>query len=251
MHVIVSHFSDDSMALIQWAKTHLDPSSVSVVTVDTGWLAPEWQQRVQVASDWVKKSGFQMVKLISPAGFSELVKDRQQFPSIKYQWCAGFLKGLPLIDWLDRVDPACEAVILLAKRKAMSPTYTMLPERIDESPHFGDRTVWHPLLDFSDQAVSDLVGKTGFPLVKHRSLECEPCTYSRTADLARLSAESITRAEKLEQMIGQPMFSSNAYDGAVGIRAIANWSKSQQSEGRELPEVRFDMGCGAPFGCGI
>src|SRR5258708_4057588 len=108
--VIRSNYGNDSIALIEAIRERqaLEPhfKKIYVVYIDTGWAAVKWQERVAKSEKFVKQCGFEAIHLKAKVSFPELVIDRTSFPSTKFQWCAGFLKGLPLLEWLDEHDPA-------------------------------------------------------------------------------------------------------------------------------------------------
>ena len=57
MHVIIANFSDDSIALIQWASKQ-NLSNLHILYVDTSWAASNWQQRVLLVQDWLNQLQF-------------------------------------------------------------------------------------------------------------------------------------------------------------------------------------------------
>ena len=103
MHVITANFGNDSVALLRHVYEQ-KLSDVYVVYVKTGWQACSWPARVKAAKELIQGYGFNYVELAPDMDFAQLVRDRHNFPTIKFHWCANFLKGLPIIDWLDEVD---------------------------------------------------------------------------------------------------------------------------------------------------
>lgn len=248
-HIIVGNYGNDTIALMQWCHNQV-LKQVTVVSVATGFAAHNWQDRVSESEALAAKYNFRIKQLHSKISFSELMLDRQDFPSSKFQWCAGFLKGLALLEWLDEIDPACQATIVIARRRSMSRTLSQLPEYIEASEHFGERLVWHPLFDFSAPQRDELVKQTGLELLSHRSLECEPCVNNTANDFSRLSDVDIKRIVSLEEKIGKPMFQPENYANAVGVEQVVHWANKQSAtESNKLES--FDMGCGSPFACGL
>lgn len=238
MHIIFGNYGKPTIAVIQWAfeaKLH----DVTVVSVDTGWQAEGWLDQVKLAESYVKQCDFSAIRLISKPSFQNLMEDRGNFPSTKFQWCAGFLKGLPLLDWLDTHDTSGEATIILGKRRLDSRLNFNLPEFINESEHYGDRRVWYPLFQHSDEQYHALLKNSGLPLLTTRSLECDPCVNSFGNDLARLADNDIIKTQVLEKKLSQQLFTS----------PIAEMVKQARTS-KQKSDVMFDMGCGSPFGCG-
>lgn len=228
MKIIFGNFGDNTLALMQWA---LDQklTGLSVISVDTGWAAEGWLLRVEKAQTWARANGFHVERLTSSLDFASMVRDRGQFPSQKFQWCAGFLKGLPLISYLDQVDPLCQAEILLGSRRADSRLRHDLPEIIEDSEHYGGRTVHYPLCKMSNHDRDALVKKTGFELLKGRSLECQPCIHSSHSAREKMAEADQARLQKLETDIAVEILLPET--GSAGIE-------------------QFDLGCGAPYACG-
>lgn len=248
--VIIANFGNDSIALIQWLKEK-SFENITVLSVDTQWAAPMWQTRVAQAENWLQSLGFRHVRLKAKAGFSELIQHRGNFPTPKLQWCAGFLKGLPILEWLDspQGDPEYQATILLAHRSESSPSRKNLPEYVEESEHYNERSVWHPLLHHRLKERNRLIQSSGFSLLPHRALECDPCVNSDPNDWLRLSESSVYRTQQLEKLMQQPMFDypkgcSDLFEAIQSLKAKGNaW---QAQEDADL----FEMGCGSPYGCG-
>ncbi len=238
MNVIAGNFANPTIALIQWAVEH-KLRDVVIVAIDTGWAAPAWQTRVDNALAYARECGLQTKQLQAQGSFAGMVRDRKSFPSTKFQWCAGFLKGLPLLAWLDEVDPSCEATILLPKRRATAMLGTNLPEYLDESEHHGDRRVWHPLYDCDDATFKALIERAGFDYLGHRSLECEPCIHSVADDFQRMDPAAIERLAQLENEVGQTMF-------AEPINARVK----RHQEAPKTGISKRNMGCGDPYACG-
>ena len=127
MNIIFGNYGNQTLAAIQWVF-EAKLSDVSVVSVSTGWAAAEWLPHVAAAEAFADRCGFKVVRLASKPDFSELIADRQGFPSTQFQWCAGFLKGLVLLDWLDEQDRRGQATLIFGKRRRDSRANFDLPE---------------------------------------------------------------------------------------------------------------------------
>lgn len=240
--VIRSNYGDDSIALIETLRQKMaqEPlfEKIYVVYIETGWAASTWPERVEQGENFAKQCGFEVIHLKSKATFAELVVERKNFPSPKFQWCAGFLKGLPLLEWLDEHDPACEWLVALPKRQ--SHYRIPLLEMNKECPYHGERDVWHPILHLSDNEQEKWIHRAGFQCLDHRSLECDPCIHSRVHELKNMSLSDTTKLLNLQLQINRTMF--------------PQWEPIEQFIESAIPTKRMDpfsMGCGDPFGCGI
>jgi hypothetical protein len=231
------NYSDESIALIQQIyeeQGKLAPTyrTIYVIYINTGWAADHWHRRVEQGEALARSYQFTPVQLTAKATFPDLVQERQNFPSRKFQWCAGFLKGLPFLEWLDEHDPSAQFCIALPKRAAL---YRQpLPEYIEECPYHGDRKIWHPLVNISDEQRDQLVQRAGFVASPGRSLECDPCVNSTPSEQQKLSENDRTKLADLEQQVGKVMFTQRL---------------SQSNEKARMQS--FSMGCGDPFGCGL
>lgn len=237
MFILIANFGNDSIALIEWAKQN-KLKNLKIVSVDTGWAAPRWQKRVELAREYILKAGFEFIRLDSPLSFPELVKSKNNFPNTKFHWCAKFLKGLPILDYLDEIDPELETVILLSKRRAQAEKLANMHEFEEESELFGWRKLWHPMCELSLAERDQLITQAGFEILNTRSLECDPCIYNQKRDFVEMEPESKSKLEKLEAELGRPMFAQSALDNL-----------EDKNLGADERDVYF-TGCGSEFGCG-
>ncbi|WP_440994318.1 hypothetical protein [Cysteiniphilum litorale] len=239
MYCIIANFGDDSVALIQQVY-ELGLEEVIVLSVDTGWQASAWQARVDRARSWVHELGFDSVHLKPEHDFSTLVKARKQFPSQQFHWCAGFLKGMAILNWLEVHDEDLEAVVLLANRRAMSKAQADLPDSILESERYDDREVRYLLADCDEVKRNNLIEKTPFKApLNHRSLECQPCIHLTKRDVVTLSEDDIKRTVELEHEIGQTMFDKNFVDYLKILEKNTNYYDE------------FAKTCSWDYGCGL
>jgi len=246
MNVISSSYGNDSIALIQWAFQK--GLNCTVVYCDTGWAAPDWQDRVTEGENFAKKCGFDVVRVKS-MGFEDLVRMKKGFPANQYQFCTAHLKGIPFLNWIDTVDPEREAVVMIGKRRAESKARAKTPE-VKLSEYHGDRVIWHPLYKHSNEERDKLTACSGLEILPHRSQECSPCVNANRADFLLLTKSQIERVSALEVELGKPMFRPKRF-GAVGIYGVLAWAKYGRNN-KNLPgDVLEDEGCGSPFGCGL
>jgi 3'-phosphoadenosine 5'-phosphosulfate sulfotransferase (PAPS reductase)/FAD synthetase len=247
MNIIFGNYGNETLGVIQWAVER-KLTDVTVISIDTGWAGKGWLEHVETAEAFAKGQGFNVVRLASKLSFADLIADRGEFPSTKFQWCAGFLKGLTLLDWLDEHDPSCEALLILGNRRALSRKSINLTEFIEESEHFDERKVWHPLYDCTDEALMSLVEKAGFVPLTHRSLECDPCVNNIDKDFKRIAAEDVEKTQQLEDKVGKPMFLKAIQGDDASFTAVVKWFDEKPTGISTNP---IEMGCGAPFACGL
>lgn len=243
MNVIVANFGNDSIGLIQYAR-ELGLSDVYVVSIETGWGNPLWDKRVEAAQDWVKSLQFSWVRLQPKLDFANLIRAQGEFPSTKFQWCATYLKGDTIRHYLQEQDPLKEATVLLARRRSQSSKFQDLAEFIEGSEDFAERKIWHPLVDCDAQTLQNLVKKTPFDWLAHRSLECDPCVNSDATDVLRLTPDLIKRLAQLEIEMKEPFLPHLCHDKNTLQEALPSLETGE-------PRFLFDMGCGSPYGCGL
>lgn len=241
-YLIFGNFGDNTIALIQWA--HLQRlESVVVAHVETGLGASQWQERVAQGQQLARQFQFATVTLTPTLDFTQLIKDRKDFPSVKYQWCTTFLKALPLLNFLDEHDPSNNTMILLGSRKADSRARSNLPTFIEESEYYGDRSVSYPLCDFTNEQRDRLIKLAGFEVLNSRSLECNPCVHFEYNHFAHLPLETVEKIAALEQEISKCMFKQKPLSEIV---ISADKISSRTKTGIES----FDLGCGSRYVCG-
>jgi 3'-phosphoadenosine 5'-phosphosulfate sulfotransferase (PAPS reductase)/FAD synthetase len=251
MNVIITNFGDDSIALIQWAYEHR-LENVYVLSVATGWEADSWQTRIQTGHQWIMSLGFNHQHIPAQATFSENILARQRFPSKKFHWCPSFLKGLAILDWLEKYDDAYDATILLANRSDMVKN-SAVKEFIEEHEHYDDRKVWMPLHNTCLKKRDQLIEATPFQPLNHRSLECQPCIYNTTKDFQQLSDNDCQRVVKLEKKIGAPMFFPEDYDGAKNVAEIKEMALKKEGKDQSTHSYYkgFSSSCSWSYGCGL
>lgn len=240
--IIIGNFGNHSLAVMQ-ALIEREQSELHFMHVDTGWAAASWLEHVANCVDYARSQGVIVHSLKSQVDFVEMVRDRQQFPSPKFQWCASFLKALPILSQLDDLDPSCEAMIVSGKRRADSRRYIDLEEFETDEELYQGRTLWYPLWQASNNQLVDLIKRAGFQPLRQQSQECGPCIHSKLEHLGRLDPDVVKRVEDLETDIGQFMFLKpiveiiESFDGSPIV---------SPDSGLNL----YDLGCGAPWGCG-
>ena len=241
MYGLIANFGDDSIALIQWAHQN-QLRDVHVLSVDTGWQADAWQSRVLQARDWIQSLSFEHHHLKAEHDFKALVTARKQFPSQKFHWCAGFLKGLPILNWFEENDESLEATILLASRRKMSKACGDLPKAVEAAERYDERLIEYPLVNYDLKMRDALIAKTPFKkALNHRSLECHACIYLTKTEVATFTPEDIKRVEKLEKKIGSTMFGSNFSEH---LSKISQQSKKHNYYDEFAKSCSFDYSCG-------
>lgn len=236
--VISASYGNDSIALIQWARER-GIAGASVVYVDTGWSSPAWPERVERAEEWVRSIGYLPVRITPAMQFEELMRHKRGFPSQRYQWCSGLLKGLPFLDWIDDADPECRAVVMIGKRREESRERADTPEFVEASEYHGGRRVWHPLYMHDTVERDALLQRAGWDPLPHRSRECSPCINADKGDLRDLSEPEIQRLERLEAEVGNVMFRAAKKGGARGIRRVIAWAYSERGRYDDRQETLF------------
>lgn len=241
-YVIFASGGNDSVALVEWAKER-GLASVTVCHSNTGWASPAWPERIRIFSEYVRACGFDFTQIES-VGFESLVLQRKGFPANRPKFCTYELKIKPACAWLDNADPDKEAICLLGIRREESRARAQWPEFISESPNHGGRDVWSPLVRVTEAERDDLIRRTPIEILAHRSRECSPCVNSNREDFRMLPVCDIEKVEKLEAVIGKPMFRTQRFRGAKGIREVLRWAWSDRGKYSAEPED-----CGSGF-CG-
>jgi len=172
MHIIISSYSKNSLALIQWAAEKR-LQQVTVCHVETGWSAEGWPEFVSRAEAFVRGKGFDAQRLVSRVTFADLMDIKRGFPSREHQWCSLHLKGITLLQWLDEMDPECQATLLMGNRNPEQLTEKPVPEYVESSEYLGGRRLWYPLFELGDRERDALLSRTG--LNPPAGGGCAPC----------------------------------------------------------------------------
>ena len=208
-NIIIANYSIHSLALICWAKQNLS-DNFCVLSVDTGFAAASWNSYLAAVFDWLTRENINYFHLNSENTFQELVLARKQFPSQKFSWCAGFLKGITLLNKIDELDANGDATILLSHRKDMS-SISQLLKNIDEEERYDYRPLAYPLLNHSYDDICDLTKELPFEPAKH-SLECQPCIHLTQQQFKILTKQDIEKVTDLEVKTNSFMFGDLPFD---------------------------------------
>ena len=134
---------------------------------------------------------------------------RKQFPSQQFSWCAGFLKGITLLNKIDEIDADCEATILLSHRKNLSKASVLL-KNLDEEEKYDYRALEYPLLDKSFDEIEILVRDLPFESV-YRSRECQPCIHFTKKEFESIATQDGQKIIQLEQQNQTTMFGGRSF----------------------------------------
>lgn len=255
MNIIFTSCGNDSVALAKWAFDEgLD--DLHFAYSDTKWGSEEWGQRVNDFKYWVELKGAKF-HIIDSVGFKDLCKSYPAFPTNGMAFCSYELKIKPAKEWLNNIDPNLEATCYTGVRRCESPKRAQWPEWIEESDNHGGRSLCSPLVRHSDEMRNDIIERTPFPILEHRSKECTPCVNSSKMDLRELKLVDIEKVERLESEVNalmtvkkialalsvasnltpkvilkkdvtqaRFMFRKHKTGGAEGIRQVIDWANS-------------------------
>ncbi|AJC48716.1 hypothetical protein IB642_04460 [Allofrancisella guangzhouensis] len=208
-NIVIANYSIHSLALIIWAKQNL-LNDFCILSVDTGFASNNWNKYLERVFSWLEKQDINYFHLKAEHSFSELVNARRQFPSQQFSWCAGFLKGITLLNKIDTLDPNAEATILLSHRKDLSKVSQLL-KNIDEEEKYDYRKLEYPLLDKTFEDIAHLIKDLPFKPANH-SFECHPCIHMTQGEFKNISSEDIKKVISLEKQINACMFLGQPFD---------------------------------------
>lgn len=238
MRVIFSSYGNDSCALIQWAH-EAGLQDVTVAYSDTGWEADYWPARIIKGERWAQSLGFQTA-VIASEGMENLARRKKAWPrggGGKFQFCTQELKEKPALAWLDTADPDREAICMIGVRREESRNRSTFPEWTEESPRHGGRSLHAPLVTYTAAQRNELLARTPFDPLRHRSKECWPCVNARKAELRLLDPAALKRIAALEDELGingkgnaRVMFSPARHGNAIGIRAVVEDAKRNSDD---------------------
>jgi hypothetical protein len=236
--IIIANYSIHSLGLICWAKQNLDLNRFCVLSVDTGFAASNWNDYLEKVFKWLKIENINYFHLKSENTFQELVLARKQFPSQEFSWCAGFLKGITLLNKIDELDPDGEATILLSHRKDISQIANLL-KNLDEEEKYDYRALEYPLLNKTYDEILELIKNLHFKAAQH-SLECQPCIHCTQKEFNDISTQDIQKVIKLE---------SQAYSFMFGDRSFNQLKSDFFIQNNILEEL--SKACSWEYSCGL
>lgn len=225
--IIFSSYGNDSCAVIQWAHEQ-KLEGVCVVYSDTGWAASGWRKRVEEMEAWARSLGFITARTRS-ISFAELAREKQGFPTQRYQWCSYRLKIEPGMRWLEENDPDCRAVVLVGVRQEESAERSSFPSYLAKSENHGSRVMLAPFATATAAERDAYLTRAGIEPLPHRSRECK-CINSNKSDMRFFTPEDIAEIRALEAEIGRPLFRPHRHMGASGIDEIMRWANSPRGK---------------------
>jgi len=252
-NVIFCSGGNDSVALIQWAIENLDDFDVAYS--DTKWAARFWHSRIKRVREYVVKNGGRW-HVIDSEGFANLVRRKKAFPANGMAFCSYELKIKPAMEWLDKVDPDKKAKCYTGVMRIESQARKDWPEVKENSPNHGGRTLISPLAKMSLEQRNELIKKTGFEILNHRSMECSPCVNATIRDLQIMDEHDLIKVKTLEDEMGvgersgkpKYMFRPHRMGGACGILQVKD--RADRGGGSYSPDQEDLFGCNSGF-CGM
>ena len=126
---------------------------------------------------------------------------------------------------------------MIGIRREESSNRATFPEWTEESPRHGGRSLHASLVMHTAAQRNELLARTPFDLLRHRSKECWPCVNARKQELRLLDSAALQRIEELEQEMGinskgnaRVMFSPARHNGAIGIRAVVEDARKNSDD---------------------
>lgn len=235
-NIIFASYGNDSIALIQWCVEN-NVKDIGVIYSDTGWASDEWGDRVIKAEKWCESLGVKTYRT-ECEGFENLMRRKKGFPQCqRMQFCTEVLKIIPGDIKLDEIDPEKDADCITGIRRCESVKRATAPEHVEVSDNHGGRSLWSPLVRHTDEMRNELIERTPFNILPHKSRECFPCVCSNRKDLLEVDEKKIKKLETLENELGftkkgkpRVMFRPYRQMGATGIREAIKWAQSPRGK---------------------
>lgn len=232
MNIIFGSGGNDSVALVQWAIEKGLPD-LRVAYSNTGWAADFWDERLEKFRALVESNGGRYHEIQSE-GMVNLVTRKKGWPRNGMAFCSYELKIKPAMEWLEKIDPNCEATCLVGIRRDESARRAQWPEWVEESGNHGGRSLHSPLVRMTERERDEFILRAGFEVLPHRSMECYPCVNASKADIAMLDAKRVDYIETVEIKLGvgersgkkKTMFRPASKKGASGIREVWQWAQT-------------------------
>lgn len=254
MNIFFSSFGNDSLALIQWGIEQ-GLKDMHVAYSNTGWARDDWPDRVAKAKDWVENYGATFHQIESE-GFEALVRRKKAFPTNGMAFCSYELKIEPATEWLEKIDPDKKAVCYTGVMRIESNARADWPEVIEESTNHGGRKLVSPMATFSEWQRDELLARTPFEKLSHRSAECWPCVNANKADIQMVEPERVRFISDFEKSMGvgirsgnpKYMFRKSKHGGAEGFKQV--YERACSGAKHYSPDQEDLFGCDSGF-CGL
>jgi 3'-phosphoadenosine 5'-phosphosulfate sulfotransferase (PAPS reductase)/FAD synthetase len=231
-YVIFASGGNDSIALVQWAIER-NLQDIAVAYNNTGWASPQWPDRIERFKSWVIAHGYEFHEIPSE-GMEALIRRKKGWPANRPKFCTYELKIKPAKEWLDKVDPNKEAIVMVGVRREESAARRTWPEFIETSENHGGRQLWSPLVNVTEYERNTLLTRAGWAVLPHRSKECSPCVNANRTDFRNLEESDVDKVRRNERETGKTMFRPHRFHGAKGIDEVMRWAWSER--GKYQPE---------------
>jgi 3'-phosphoadenosine 5'-phosphosulfate sulfotransferase (PAPS reductase)/FAD synthetase len=254
MNIVFSSGGNDSMATVQWCIEQ-GLEDIVVAYSDTKWSADSWIERMGKVKEYLETNSCEFA-VIESEGFPNLVRRKKGFPANGMAFCSMELKIAPAMKWLDEIDPDKKAVCYTGVMQLESENRKNWPKVIESSPNHGGRKLVSPLAEMSLDQRDELLTRSGFEILPHRSLECSPCVNANIKDLQQMDHKDLIKVKNLEvemgvgERSGKPkfMFRPHRMAGCQGIEQVKAWAN--QGGGQYSPDQDDLFGCDNGF-CGL
>jgi len=250
MNIIFGSGGNDSVALFEVALEK-GLTDLHVAYSNTGWAADWWPERIARWKLHIESHGGKFHEIQSE-GMRDLIFRKKAWPTNGMHFCSFELKIKPAMEWLNTIDHNAEATCLVGIRREESKNRANWPEWVEESPNHGGRSLYAPMVRFTEKDRNEYILKSGFDILPHRSMECYPCVDANISDLRMLDESRIALIESLEIEMGftkegkpRTMFRPAKKNGATGIRQVIEWASRDNFN----PNIT-DMFCDSGY-CGV
>ena len=255
MNIASVSCGNDSVAMIQYLHA-IGTKDVVCVYSNTGWAAPDWEERVEKFKNWVESLGYKFQEIQGVYNFHSICVHKKFIAHKFARFCTQWLKQIPFLEYLDAIDQNCEATIYLGLRREESKRRANIELKIENSEHMGGRTQMHPLYLHTKKERDKLIKETPLTLLQHRSRECFPCIFASARDLRDLSEDlvSINKVKSLEEEVSRHIgqqacfFNPSQFADAIGIDEVVKVVKHGRKQFR-LEQAGQEKFCESGF-CG-
>lgn len=238
MYIVISNYSLDSMALIQFLKD-IGAKNVYCLSVETGFSSERWPKSKTLITDWITSLNYTPITLKPKISLPQLVEHQNNFPSPKFASCVSQIIAPTRLAWIEKHDPTGSAIITLAKRRQAARAYTHIPETIPHSKHYNQRKLWHPLCDHTNKQRDELIKHAKVTCDHTINEACWPCIHCPTQTY-KLDENKRRLIKSLELKTGKNLYAENI-----------ETTCSQQTQPSTDINESLASSCGSPFGCGL
>ena len=245
--VSISGGKDSKATLIStidtFIKRKIDLDLIEVIYCDTKFGAQNTIDELKAIEQKLNNDyNIKLTTLINdkyPNGMNDLILSKNMFPNRLNKFCTVELKMIPATKYFEKLYADGYKIInLVGKRRDESNDRANIRDNEYYSNKRLKMDIWHPIADWSETDVYDLLHSTwGIPreyYLGEKRVGCDTCFQSNLGSIARMSIDKIKEINLLEDIVSKKRGEqasyfyrkNNTFNGVAKVSNMVNYAKN-------------------------